>query len=401
VTPMVSPSSRRKNGIGVSSGAVLQVLQDGMVIGKPSADVLRAMDVLAGRGIVGVHRHEYVLCANSRDRDFPPAVRDCRGRVFLRDGADEGGYEYRCPDCNRPVFPNRNGKQWFYEYRVTVIREGVVSYLASLLSTLGLNDRLRCEGVWEVDTDEGRVTLCVVEYCAEERVLAREWAAMSPTLYVTVGPKERDWLLGEAWLKHLRLADIVSGEADLVSALTDAAATGRPASFHVASVPIYTKGARPIHFEPVETIHTDRAFAVAVGPSAVVVNGVEVMSRRAGTRMVVFRILWKRFLDNLKNGHEPDDFPPMTIQDIADLVQKETKKEVEDVESVRRAVNRMQADIEKAVKKHTGAPIGSGDIIQTIPSQGTGGEDHGYRINPVSVMPRLFLAVSADLSEEK
>ncbi|OHC75213.1 MAG: hypothetical protein A3G18_06665 [Rhodospirillales bacterium RIFCSPLOWO2_12_FULL_58_28] len=275
-----------------------------------------------------------------------------------------------------------------------------MAFLVSTLSSAGIIHRFPCEGVLEVDVDKGRVTICLVEYCADERILTREWAAMNPTLYVTVGPKERDWLLQENWLKNIRLADIVSGRMELASAITDTATFGRPSSLGAASIPIYTKGARPIHYEAVEPVHADRAFTVAVGPSTVMVNGVTVIHKQASARLVLFKILWGRFLDNLKNGIEPDDFPPMTLEDIAELVQTGGNKEVEDVETIRRNLNRLQTDIEKAVKKYTGAPIGAGDIIQTIPRHVTG-DDYGFRINPVSVMPRLFSAVAPDLSEEK
>lgn len=398
---MALPSSRRKSGTAVSPDTALRLLRDGAVIDRPKADLLPAMDHLAGLGLVDAERREYVLCANTQDRDFPPRVRDCRGRIILRDGADEAGHDYCCPDCSRPVFPNRYQKRRFSQWHVSVLRTGVGSYLASRLSAAGLNDRPRREGVWEVETAGGRATLCIVDYCGEERVLAREWAAMNPTLYLTVGPQEREWLLTEPWLKHIRLADIVSGEADLALALADAAETGRPASLGAASIPIYTKGARPIRLAPVETVHPDRTFTVAMGPSTVLVNSVTVIHKQASTALIIFGILWRRFLDNLKNGYGEDDFPPMRVDDLADAVAEKNHKEVEDAASIQRTVNRIQANITETVKKHTGAPIGPGDIIQTIRRYDSDGEDYGFRINPVSVMPRLFSAVAPDLSKEK
>jgi hypothetical protein len=62
-------------------------------------------------------------------------------------------------------------------------------------------------------------------------------------------------------------------------------------------------------------------------------------------------------------------------------------------------VNRIQSDIKDTIKKNTGAPISGGDIIQTIASQGKDDPDSGYRINPISVMARIFSTVTQDLSE--
>ena len=396
---MASPSSRRKNDTGVSPEALLQVLQDGAVFRKPKEDILQAMDFLSANDLADIHRREFVLCANPEDRDFPPRVRDCPGYILLRDGADEAGHEYRCPECNRPVFPEGGRKQRFAKCRVAIRQEGVMLFLSRLLSSANLDHRSQCEGVLEVETDKGRATLCVVNYCTNDQVLAREWAMMNPTLYITVGPKEQDWLLAEAWLKHLPLADIVSEGTDLAAALLDTAATGRPSNISAASIPVYTKGARPIHFEPMETVHADRRFAVSVGPDTVVIDGVTVIHKQSTTSLIIFNILWWRFLDNLKHGHEPDDFPPMTIGDLANEVAEKTKKEVEDIESIRRGVNRLQSNIEDTIKKNTGAPISGGDIIQTIPSQGKDDPDSGYRINPISVMARIFSTVTPDLSE--
>ncbi|MBO46952.1 MAG: hypothetical protein CMJ96_08680 [Planctomycetes bacterium] len=357
------------------------------------------MDFLSTHELADIHRREFVVCANSEDRDFPPRVRDCPGNILLRDGADEAGHEYRCPECNRPVFPDGGKKKRFVECRVAIRQEGVMQFLSRLLSSAKLGHQNKCEGVLEVDTDKGRTTLCVVDYCVNDQVLAREWAMMNPTLYITVGPKEQDWLLAEAWLKYLPLADVVSEGTDLAVALLNTAATGTPSNISAASIPVYTKGARPIHFEPMETVHADRRFAVSVGPETVVINGMTVIYKQATTRLIIFNILWRRFLDNLQYGHEPDDFPPMTLYDLANEVAEKTKKEVEDIESIRRGVNRIQSDIKDTIKKNTGAPISGGDIIQTIASQGKDDPDSGYRINPISVMARIFSTVTQDLSE--
>ena len=68
-----------------------------------------------------------------------------------------------------------------------------------------------------------------------------------------------------------------------------------------------------------------------------------------------------------------------------------TGEYIYDETSVRRALNRLQSDIETAVKKKLGLPIDREDILQTCHWKGHHERGHGYRINPFTVAARPFL----------
>ena len=47
-------------------------------------------------------------------------------------------------------------------------------------------------------------------------------------------------------------------------------------------------------------------------------------------------------------------------------LEEEKHESVEDVEAIRKAINRLQSDIDTAVKKKLGLPINREDVIQTL-----------------------------------
>ena len=71
-------------------------------------------------------------------------------------------------------------------------------------------------------------------------------------------------------------------------------------------------------------------------------------------------------------------------------LESRTGKHIDDEMSIRRSINRLQTDIETAVKRKLGLPIDREDIIQTCRWKGQGEGDYGYRINPFTVAARPF-----------
>ena len=343
-------------------------------------------------GLVKHQVREFVCCADSQDSDFPPRNRYCRGRVYLTGGLDESGDEFRCPECERPVFPFRHGKRRHRELHTRVCPDGVKSYIAARLAELDANAKEAWDAVYQVGIGPMGVAVCIADYCAEEPFLGRDWARTHAACYVVVNPKAlEERFLDEGWLTRVSLADVVCGEVDLEAVLRELATASPPRSVLNVSVPVYSKGAPPVRAEPLAPPQKGRRFVVEVGPKTVRVEGEIVVAPQAGTRFHIFRILWERFLDDLREGRAPDDFRPITVDVLGKELERRTKQPFEDVTTVRRAVNRLQADIETAVKRKLGSPIGREDIIQTCRWKGVvGEEDHGYRLNPFRVAIRPF-----------
>jgi hypothetical protein len=170
---MASQSSRRKNDSNVSREFAVRLLRDGSVISEPSKELLDAATRLRKNGLLETRIREYVLCADPQDLDYPPKNRHCRGRLYVDDRLDEAGYDFRCPECDRPVFPIRYKKRRHKELRTKVVRRGVKSYILGQLTKLKSNVKEISEGVYRIDIGDMGVILCIADFCSDQR-LSRE-----------------------------------------------------------------------------------------------------------------------------------------------------------------------------------------------------------------------------------
>ncbi len=390
---MASPSSRRKNDLSVNREHVVRLLRDGAVISNPSQDVLKTAARLEKEGLVETRVREFILCAEPQDFDYPPKNRHCRGRLYVDDGLDEAGHEFRCPECDRPVFPVRYNKLRHKELRTKLLPQGITSYILSELANLKSSVKEISAGVYRIDIGDLGVLVCIADYCSDEKFLTRDWARTQTTCYLVVNPKSFDErFLDEDWIIRTSLADIICGQTKIKDWVCNAAECGPPQSVRTASVPVYTKGATPIVAEPVAPYQAGRRFVVECGPNTVVVEGETVVAPQAGTRFDVFRILWDQFLEDMRQAVLPEQHRLINIKDIIKEIEARTEKYVEDETSIRRTINRLQSDIETAIKKKLGLPIDREDIVQTCRWKGQGEGDFGYRINPFTVAARPFLS---------
>lgn len=261
---MASRSSQRKSDSSLSRDDVSALLRDGATVRHPSEELLRSAKHLKSLGLLTFMVRQFVRCADPQDGDFRYARnRHCSGRIFLDDGLDESGHDFRCPECERPVFPHRSSKRRHPELRVVLNPQGIHAFVAKRLSGVG---RVRdvCTGVFGIDVDRAIVYVCVVDICGDSRYLAREHARVLPTLYLCVdecGGDDR--LLNEDWLASLRLADVVCGVADISERISDLARQGPPSSMQNLSVAVYQSGPPPIRLAD----SSDRRAANAAAPS--------------------------------------------------------------------------------------------------------------------------------------
>ena len=106
-----------------------RLLRHGARFVTPPRSVVESVQWLAGLGIIELRQGAAVRCANPVDADFPPNLRDCSGLIDLRDGADEGGRDYRCPECERAVFPEADDKERYETLSVHLRQDGIESFL--------------------------------------------------------------------------------------------------------------------------------------------------------------------------------------------------------------------------------------------------------------------------------
>jgi hypothetical protein len=387
---MAFQSSRQRKGINGNPEKTNLLLRNGAVIQPPLSDILVEAKRLEDLGLLKTHLLEYVLCANPQDRDYPPRNRHCQGRIYLDNELDEGGYEYRCLECERPVFPIQKRKQRYKELQVKVLPQGVKNYILDQLGKLKVNLKEITGGVYRVDVTDLGVIVCIVDSCEDPKYLTRDWAGNNPTCYIVTNPKDfKECLLNEEWLCRVSLADLASGQKDIETILHKASAA-LPQTMLKASVPVYTKGSLPIIPEPVSPPQKGRRFVVEVGSNIVRVECEIVVAPQAGIRFQIFRILWDQFFSDLKEGLPPQEFSPINLKKFKEIFYERFNQYLEDDVSLRKAINRLQTDIETTVKKKLGSAIDREDIIQTSPYQGGGKNNYGYRLNPFTVAIRPF-----------
>ncbi|MCL4199310.1 MAG: hypothetical protein KJZ69_17605 [Phycisphaerales bacterium] len=252
---MASQSSQRKSDSNLSRDDVSALLRDGAAVRQPSGEMLRTARLLKSLGLLMFTERQFVRCADPQDGDFRYARnRYCSGRIYLDEGLDESGHDFRCPDCERPVFPHGSTKRRHSELRVALNPEGIHAFVAKRLSGVS---RVRevCTGVFGVDIENTTVHVCVVDICADRRHLACDRARFLPTLFLCVDESAGDArLLKEDWLASLRLADVVCGVANLSERISDLARQGPPPRTQNLSVPVYQSGPPPIRIGNTEPI---------------------------------------------------------------------------------------------------------------------------------------------------
>jgi len=193
-----------------------RLMRDGVSIARPGRDLIEVAQWLRTLGLIRFQVRKFVRCANPKDRDFPPYNRHCRGRVYVEATLDEPGHDYKCPDCERAVFPFRARKRRYRELQVSVLEAGVLSYIGSRLS--GAEELAK--GVFRVEHRDSYVDVCLIEACDDARFLSPYWDPGYPILYVAIHSGAAGQCLRQLRQNEvLRLADLVCGEATLQTAI--------------------------------------------------------------------------------------------------------------------------------------------------------------------------------------
>jgi hypothetical protein len=114
-----------------------------------------------------------------------------------------------------------------------------------------------------------------------------------------------------------------------------------------------------------------------------------VADRKADIQLPIMQILWDELRHWFLAGCTKE-LAPLSLDKIADGLEQRTKGERPDLETVRKAINRLQTKIERLLKSRLGLPVGRGTVIETVRWRGVG-EGYGYRFNStkVSLVPAI------------
>jgi hypothetical protein len=345
----------------------------------PGREIVATAAWLAHLKIIEVRKSLVVRCADSLDRDFPPPIRDCDGLISLRPNADEGGGDYRCPSCARPVFPVADEKRRYQTMTLLLQRVGIETFL---INTLGAPAKGRSflDGVLKLPTDGLNAFVCIVEFCTDQQYLRRGTAIAQPCVYVTVEPDTPARLFGGCGVCHVELVDILTGEVCLPSRLAEVATFPALAMANV-DVPIFALGA-PLIGPATTKGGESRRFTVSRSPSGFSVDGFLIVEEKRTTAHRVLLALVERFSEAPLALQEVG---PMSVEELADIIQ-EGEVDASDPESVRRTIVRIRDEITAVIRRETGKPIGDNDIIETVSRTGALKGAKGYRLNPRTVV---------------
>lgn len=345
----------------------------------PQQGITETATWLAHLGIIEVRKSLVVRCADPFDNDFPPPVRDCDGHITLRSKIDEGGGDYRCPSCERLLFPAADGKRRYEQMTVVLRHSGIERFLIDALGQPAKGRSFR-DGVITLPTDTLNAFVCLVEFCTNRQYLLRGMAATQPCLFVTIEPDTPARLLKDSPIHHVGLAEILTGEVCLASRLATVVPLP-PSTLTNMDLPIFPAAAVPVG-SPESPAVQPRQFVVRCGPSGFLVDGLLIVAATRTTASRILRALAQQFAANLPAG---DDVEPTSVEDLADIIQGD-EDDARDVESVRRAIDRIRDDITASVRRETGRPVGDNDIIETVSRTGTVKGAKGYRLNPRTVV---------------
>jgi len=391
---MASPSFRRKNASKSSPELFDKLLADGTQ-SKPSAELRVAATSLVECGLIELEERKYVRCANPEDIDDFRYVRNrsCRGRIYIEDGLDLYGDDYKCPDCDRPIFPGK--KKRYGEWRVRLLPNGIKAFVEATLNDAGFTYKEKAPWVFRVDVGDEEVWLCIVDFCESCQHMTREWAVANrnKALWLVVHPRGKtERFLQEDWLPVVSLSELLTGSASLSSLVQARAACNPAINLGNPSLPIYTKTRKnPATFETEMPPNPDRLFVVQVGDREVFVNGHRVVARQSSTAFAIFNILFKRFLARFADDANDEDATAIPAKELCSLLYDDTGGEPASEESLGKAIGRIRQNINKAIKRNTGMPVDDGNVIESVPWPGMGEGEHGYRLNPVSVVIRPFI----------
>lgn len=358
---------------------IAALLRHGQQFVSPTAEIVETAGWLANLGIVDVRRCEAVRCSNPIDGDFPPVIRDCDGIVVLRSQADEGGGDYRCPTCERIVYPNADGKEHLETLTIHLSRPGIETFL---IEHCGEDARGRQfqSGVLTLSIESLNASICLPEYCRDSLLLRRTAAMTQTSIYVTVEPDAARRMLQDTGIGHVAFIQILTREVDLCSILRDRIRNGAAACSNI-DVPVYGFGVTAIG-PPVQPVPPPRRFTVKLNAEGFWIDDVLMVKAERETAFLILRALIQRFAEDVSAG---DQVEAMSIYDIADAVEAAGDPETDekrDAETIRRTIDRLRDEISRFIRRTTGKPIGEYDVIENVSRSGAGKGVKGYRLNP-------------------
>lgn len=366
-----------------------RLLQDGRVVDDPTPEERSELGRLDGElGLIAVSWRRYFLCVDHNDdADLLHArKRSCVQKIELDGVCDDGervqledDLRYVCEECGRAHWPIRRRRTLYDRAVVSMPMEKVEAFFNARVLDLDPDaERINGRPVYRLRVAGTPVHVCLLDLCTDTPYATLAFASSQPIVFVTASPRiylDR-FPGGDDWTQPLALHDLVlGGSAALGKRLGESAQVQYPAVLRDAParayLPLRQPGPRVVRERlgrHVLTLHERTAS----------LDDVEVLSSRASGQLPVLRALVEQWREDIAAGRPRDSHRRLTLDQVLGRMEAAGVERTSDVESVRRAINRIRTGIPQAYTAATGIVIDENAVVE-------GSDGYGYRINAENV----------------
>lgn len=125
----------------------------------------------------------------------------------------------------------------------------------------------------------------------------------------------------------------------------------------------------------------NQSFMFQMRSGSLYIDGIEVLTAKSKQYFAVFKILWVQYCNDLLENQTAKHYTFLSLADIADRM----PRHVEDIDTIRRYIKHLQADINQLLKNTHGGSVEHEAIIQSALLKNIGRKKHGYRLNPYTL----------------
>lgn len=365
-----------------------RLLQDGRIVDEPTEEERTELRRLQGLGIITLSWRKYFLCIDHNDdADLLHAwKRACRQKIELTSsGCDdediqrEDDLQYVCEECGRAHWPIRRRRTLYRRAVVTMTAAAVEVFFEACVREIDPDaERLGDGPAFRVRVDGHAVHACLLDECTETPYATRSFASVQPIVFVTAAPRIYTDRMpgGDDWLEPLALYHLArAGSRALRERLAAQGALQFPRTTAEAQAHVHLPLRRP---GPRVVRERLGRHVLAIQDDTASLDDVIVVSGRAKGQLPVLRVLAEQWRDDLSDGRSRAAHHHLRLDEVLDKLQAAGVDRTSDVESVRRAINRLRTGIAQAYVNATGIVIDDNAVID-------GGDGYGYRINAESV----------------
>ncbi len=356
---------------------IADVLESNEPCIDPSKAYLKTAIYLSSLGFIKLKAVDFVICSRKEDHlDWPHVFDpDCTNEIPISPDFDEECDDMLCEDCCRYILPNTHQKQRFHLLSTNLNLEKIAHWFESLLNNSKFIWQKAAEGVYHISSQGSIVSIIILDLCSDTVYLTIDKLRIQPTVLITVRENIPDL---PVVLPIVKMSDLFCENKTLYEILLEAAIPELIANVSTQIFPV-------ISLKQVKPKSPKKTLQLGFSYGAVYVNDVEVVNKRAILCISIFRILLKQFLDDFENGIPLKHHVPLSTEKIADSLIFHS--EIIDLEQqIRYPLNKMQRQIKEKLANQLGLSIERDDVIQTIGWPELICKEHGYRLNPFTLV---------------